>query len=76
MAFLPDDLWCHPVRSASHGPKDKRTWTWSVSGHVETKLLGAAEVNELDHAVGHQHYVAALYVSETWKNKHRVAVVL
>ena len=64
VTFLLDDLRCHPVRSTSHRPKYQKIWS-PVSCHVQTELLGATEVNQLDHAILHQHYVATLYVSET-----------
>ena len=74
MAFLVDDLGCHPVRRAPHGAQHQRTG--AVRGHIHTQLLGTAEVDQLDDSVRHQHHVAALYVPVSHRTKCCCSVTL
>ena len=80
VSLFVDDLRCHPVWRAPHGPQYQRTGTnyertdGAVRGHVETELLGAAEVDQFDDAVWHQHHVAALNVAETHATNNSVTL--
>lgn len=71
MTLLFDDLWCHPVGSSSHGAQYQRIGTGTGAGtgvvccYIHTQFLGTTKVYQLDHAIWHQHYVAALYVAKT-----------